>query len=272
MDLVRWDKKGIVTVKSAYAMISNGGVRHGFHKQVWKPKSLLQPKFPAQMRTIMASTPHNLSFSKCHFRWIIKNVGVGWKQRDWDRVVGETTMGSSLHHHLLLQRQRGVQSHCPDPHTAMSLKKKHLGTVPSQGSRLHSCRQWVHFAFQVDLKSSLIREMASRLVRIALECENMPQGVTTEPGVKWWLLEEPLRRTYCNRKKCEYTAMEPMSIGAGVLLGVAATEEGEGEDDGDMMYMRVRFGVVGLRDPEAFYMINPDSNGGPKLSIHMLRV
>ena len=43
--------------------------------------------------------------------------------------------------------------------------------------------------------SLLIREMASGMVRIALECE--AAEVTAE------LLEAP-RRAYCNGKKCEY--------------------------------------------------------------------
>jgi uncharacterized protein (TIGR01570 family) len=41
------------------------------------------------------------------------------------------------------------------------------------------------------------------------------------------------------------------------------------------MYMRARFErVVGSRDSEAFYMMNPDCNngGGPELSVYLLRV
>jgi uncharacterized protein (TIGR01570 family) len=39
------------------------------------------------------------------------------------------------------------------------------------------------------------------------------------------------------------------------------------------MYMRAKFErVVGSRDSEAFYMINPDGNAGPELSIYLLRV
>jgi uncharacterized protein (TIGR01570 family) len=47
------------------------------------------------------------------------------------------------------------------------------------------------------------------------------------------------------------------------------------------MYMRARFErVVGSRDSEAFYMMNPDSGGGsnnnggggPELSVYLLRV
>lgn len=62
-------------------------------------------------------------------------------------------------------------------------------------------------------------------------------------------------------------AVEPVSVGAGVLPDDAAAEEG------DLMYMRARFErVVGSRDSEAFYMMNPDGSGGPELSIYLLRV
>ncbi|CAI0552624.1 unnamed protein product [Linum tenue] len=39
------------------------------------------------------------------------------------------------------------------------------------------------------------------------------------------------------------------------------------------MYMRARFErVVGSKDSEAFYMMNPeDGSGGPELSLYLLR-
>jgi uncharacterized protein (TIGR01570 family) len=99
------------------------------------------------------------------------------------------------------------------------------------------------------------------------------------------LLEEPTWRAYCNGRKCGFAvrrecggdvwkvlgAVEPVSVGAGVLpddvAGPTAAEEG------DLMYMRARFErVVGSRDSEAFYMMNPDGSGGPELSIYLLRV
>jgi uncharacterized protein (TIGR01570 family) len=47
---------------------------------------------------------------------------------------------------------------------------------------------------------------------------------------------------------------------------------GCGGSEGELMYMRARFErVVGSRDSEAFYMLNPDGNGGPELSIFLLR-
>ncbi|KAJ1392322.1 Protein MIZU-KUSSEI 1-like, plant [Sesbania bispinosa] len=92
---------------------------------------------------------------------------------------------------------------------------------------------------------------------------------------------EPLWRTYCNGKKSGFAtrrecgekdwdilkAVEPISMGAGVLPGA------EAGSDGEVMYMRARFErIVGSRDSEAFYMMNPDSNGAPELSVYLLRV
>ncbi|VAI85581.1 unnamed protein product [Triticum turgidum subsp. durum] len=159
---------------------------------------------------------------------------------------------------------------------------------------------------------ALVREMSSGLVRIALECEKTPTPAHTGNTVRTILatyalytclcdrstsyvymhaggererrrtalVEEPTWRAYCNGRKCGYAvrrecgaeewrllrAVEPVSVGAGVV-----PDGGAGE--GDLMYMRARFErVVGSRDSEAFYMINPDGNGGPELSIYLLRV
>lgn len=150
-------------------------------------------------------------------------------------------------------------------------------------------RGHVHIAFQEDPKlgpaflvelatptSFLVREMASGLVRIALECDKK----TLKKSFK--LLEEPLWRTYCNGKKCGYAmrrdcgpdewkvfnSVGPITMGAGVL-----PEGGGGGGEGELMYMRARFErIVGSKDSEAFYMMNPDSNGGPELSIYLIRV
>ncbi|XP_057951173.1 protein MIZU-KUSSEI 1-like [Malania oleifera] len=150
-------------------------------------------------------------------------------------------------------------------------------------------RGHVHFAFQrepssppaflIELAtpiSGLVHEMASGLVRIALECDKEEE----RKGVR--LLEEPLWRTYCNAKKCGFAsrrecgpkewkvlkAVEPISMGAGVLPAASKNDA-----DGEVMYMRAKFErVVGSRDSEAFYMMNPDNNGAPELSIYLLRV
>ena len=98
------------------------------------------------------------------------------------------------------------------------------------------------------------------------------------------MLEEPTWRAYCNGLKCGYaarrecgadewrvlSAVEPVSVGAGVL-----PDDGDGgaAGEGDLMYMRAKFErVVGSRDSEAFYMMNPDGSGVPELSIYLLRV
>lgn len=153
-------------------------------------------------------------------------------------------------------------------------------------------RGHVYFAFQKDPNSQpaflvelatpiseIVREMASGLVRIALECDKEEEKKSTR------LIDEPLWRTYCNGKKCGFAttkacgpkelqilkAVEPISMGAGVLPGNA--EESAECDSGDVMYMRAKFErVVGSRNSEAFYMMNPDSDGAAELSIYLLRV
>ncbi|XP_040380371.1 protein MIZU-KUSSEI 1-like [Oryza brachyantha] len=171
-------------------------------------------------------------------------------------------------------------------------------------------RGHVHLAFQLDPRAcpalllelaaptaALVREMASGLVRIALECERAKGGpgaapvlptATAAPSGGKRLLEETVWRAYCNGKSCGYAvrrecgaadwrvlrALEPVSMGAGVIPAASC-----GGSEGDVMYMRARFErVVGSRDSEAFYMMNPDSSssssnsGGPELSVYLLRV
>lgn len=157
----------------------------------------------------------------------------------------------------------------------------------------------VHVAFQADPRacpavlielatptSALVREMASGLVRIALECDRRRRpsvgGGKKQPQQHQQLVEEPLWRAYCNGKRCGYAvrrecgpadwrvlrAVEPVSTGAGVLP--AASSAGEA---GETMYLRAKFErVVGSKDSEAFYMMNPDNDGGPELSIYFLRL
>ncbi|KAH0467082.1 hypothetical protein IEQ34_004320 [Dendrobium chrysotoxum] len=125
--------------------------------------------------------------------------------------------------------------------------------------------------------NEFVKEMAaSGLMRIALECDR---------GGEVRLIEEPMWRVYCNGLRCGYAfrrecrqvpedwkalrAVEQVSVGAGVLPATAA---GDGQE-GEVMYMRAMFErVVGSKDTEAFYMINPDGHGGPELSVFLLRV
>lgn len=180
--------------------------------------------------------------------------------------------------------------------------KNRLNSSSGLGSRVVGTlfgyrRGHVHFAFQKDPTaqpaflielatpiSGLVREMASGLVRIALECDK--EKGTEKKGVR--LLEEPVWRTYCNGKKCGFAtrrecgpkdwdilkAVEPISMGAGVLPGNNNDNNGaEAGSEGEIMYMRAKFErIVGSRDSEAFYMMNPDSNGAPELSVYLLRV
>lgn len=170
-------------------------------------------------------------------------------------------------------------------------------------------RGHVHIAFQENPNSTpaflielstqtsvLVREMASGLVRVALECDKKWDNNKKE-FIK--LLEEPLWRAYCNGKKCGYAmrrdcgphewhvlrSVGPITMGAGVLPAIGGGGSGaDGDNDndsdnhkvkeeGELMYMRAKFErIVGSKDSEAFYMMNPDGNGGPELSFYLLRV
>ncbi|XP_051193063.1 protein MIZU-KUSSEI 1-like [Lolium perenne] len=173
-------------------------------------------------------------------------------------------------------------------------RRRQLGSSVT-GTIFGRRRGRVHVALQTDPRSApvllvemaaystgaLVREMSSGLVRLALECEKPPLVAGEKRRA---LLEEPTWRAYCNGLKCGYAvrrecgadewrvlrAVEPVSVGAGVLPDDGA-DAGAGE--GDLMYMRAKFErVVGSRDSEAFYMMNPDGSGGPELSIYLLRV
>ncbi|KXG19959.1 protein MIZU-KUSSEI 1 [Sorghum bicolor] len=172
----------------------------------------------------------------------------------------------------------------------------------------------VHLALQTDPRAppalmvelaaystgALVREMASGLVRLALECEKeKAPAPPLQTGDRHHqrrprqqaaaLVEEATWRAYCNGRKCGYAvrrdcgadewrvlrAVEPVSVGAGVLPdgNNMSTEATAAAGEGDLMYMRAKFErVVGSRDSEAFYMVNPDGGGGPELSIYLLRV
>lgn len=130
--------------------------------------------------------------------------------------------------------------------------------------------------------SSLVKEMSSGLVRIALECEKGRAAC----GKPRKLFSEPKWSMYCNGKKCGYALLrdcndsdwhvlntvQSVSVGAGVIPVVDDGRKGS-VYEGELLYMRARFErVVGTRDSEAFYMMNPDGNGGPELSIFLLRI
>ncbi|MQL87228.1 hypothetical protein Taro_019774 [Colocasia esculenta] len=132
------------------------------------------------------------------------------------------------------------------------------------------------------LAGVLHKEMASGLVKIALESE----GRT--PRKK--LTEEYVWAVYCNGRKSGYSIrrkhcsdddmyvlqlLRGVSMGAGVLPSPSSTDHKEtaAAPDGELTYMRARFErVMGSKDSEALYMINPDGNCGPELSIFLVRM
>ncbi|KAL2898152.1 Protein MIZU-KUSSEI 1 [Bienertia sinuspersici] len=63
--------------------------------------------------------------------------------------------------------------------------------------------------------------------------------------------------------------LHAVSMGAGVL----PSGDGNETPDGELTYMRAFFErVVGSKDSETYYMMNPDGNGGPELSIFFVRI
>uniref|UniRef100_A0A3Q7GMA9 Protein MIZU-KUSSEI 1 n=1 Tax=Solanum lycopersicum TaxID=4081 RepID=A0A3Q7GMA9_SOLLC len=132
----------------------------------------------------------------------------------------------------------------------------------------------VELALQTNV---LQKEMNLGMVRIALECEKR------DKREKINLLEEPLWTMYCNGKKNGYGVkreateedlsvmeiLKPVSMGAGVLPGKSDVEG----PDGEMTYMRAHFErVVKSKDAETLYMLSPDANDGPELSIFFVRI
>ncbi|KAK4426702.1 protein MIZU-KUSSEI 1 [Sesamum alatum] len=170
--------------------------------------------------------------------------------------------------------------------TALGKNRRHLQRRPVLGTLFGSRRGHVHFALQKNATlqpalllqlstpiTELVGEMASGLVRIALESDK--KGKSSIP-----LLEEAEWRAYCNGIKCGSAtryecgakewkilkAVEPISMGAGVLPA-------ETEGDEELIYLRAKFErVVGSADSEAFYMVNPDDAAAPELSIYLLRL
>lgn len=122
----------------------------------------------------------------------------------------------------------------------------------------------------------LLQDMGMGMVRIAMECEKQSNGVK--------LMDEPIWSLFCNGRKTGYGVKREateedlnvmqvlcaVSMGAGVL---PAEENEEESPDGEMTYMRAYFErVVGSKDSETYYMMNPDGNNGPELSIFFVRI
>ncbi|GAB4840236.1 hypothetical protein Ancab_021001 [Ancistrocladus abbreviatus] len=265
------------------------------------------------MKTIMARTPHesSFSFSRRYFNWKKKVED----QDNDEEILTYESSSNSFSSVLQESKHEDYQACVPAAFNSTLMSKKKLSKVGISKFKsalslfgIHSSnmssalgtkvlgtlfghrRGHVHIAFQEDPKSNpaflielstptsvLVREMASGLVRVALECDKKVE----KKGVK--LLEEPLWRAYCNGKKCGYAtrrdcgledskvlnSIGPITMGAGVL-----PRDGDGVGpEGELMYMRAKFErVVGSKDSEAFYMMNPDGSGCPELSVYLLRV
>lgn len=235
------------------------------------------------MKTIMSKTPHDSSFS-------FSRRFLNWKKKSDDFHEEDDYYEKSTFYEefkeptdVLKTKKVSSISKIKSALTVFNKSNRYLVTGTVFGHR----RGHVHIAFQEDGKARpgflielptptamLVREMGSGLVRIALECEK-------RKDVKMKLLEEDTWRTYCNGKKCGFAmkrkcgveewrvlkAVESVSMGAGVLPRGC-----EGDREGELMYMRATFErVVGSKHSEAFYMMNPDSSGGPELSVFLLR-
>ncbi|CAI0474158.1 unnamed protein product [Linum tenue] len=124
----------------------------------------------------------------------------------------------------------------------------------------------------------LLQSMGGGMVRIAMECEKRSGGDKTQ------VMEEPIWTMFCNGKKSGFgVKREPteedlrvmrtlhvVSMGAGVI---PEEKEEEVHPEGELAYMRAHFErVVGSRDSETYYMMNPDGNSGPELSLFFVRV
>ncbi|KAK7309984.1 hypothetical protein RJT34_07161 [Clitoria ternatea] len=261
------------------------------------------------MKTIMAAkSPHDssFSFSRRYFHWKKKpsddeeEILNTSSSSHFPEVHNNDNDKDEVYHdpfttHIPAENKERNKSKLKSALTIVFTKRPSLHNTPSTrrvvGTLFGHRRGHVHFAFQEDPKLSpaflielatptsvLVREMASGLVRIALECESKRKTKRKR------LLEEQVWRSYCNGRKCGYAnrrecgaeewkilkAVEPISMGAGVLpMG----GNGAAGSEGELMYMRAKFErVVGSKDSEAFYMLNPDATGGPELSIYLLRV
>ncbi|GFZ00323.1 MIZU-KUSSEI-like protein [Actinidia rufa] len=233
------------------------------------------------MKAITAKSPHDssFSFSRRYFHWRRK------VEDDEEEILTISSSSQTACEKELEVQEFGIS--VPKLNMLVKAPKKKLSlrsalAVFASKSRSHQHtglgtrvfgtmfgyrRGHVHFAFQEDPKltpaffvelatstSVLVREMASGLVRIALE--KCGYAVRRECGPEEWMV---LGR------------VGPVSMGAGVVPG-SGNGSGSGSD-GELMYMRAKFErVVGSKDSEAFYMMNPDGHGGPELSIYLLRV
>ncbi|XP_027336958.1 protein MIZU-KUSSEI 1 [Abrus precatorius] len=131
---------------------------------------------------------------------------------------------------------------------------------------------------ELSMQTSILqKEIAAGMVRIALECEKREEKEKTR------VVEEPLWTMYCNGKKSGYGVkreateedlyvmelLKAVSMGAGVI----PLRSVDDVDGGDLAYMRAPFEhVVGSKDSETLYMLSPEGNTGPDLTIFFVRI
>ncbi|CAK9235967.1 unnamed protein product [Sphagnum jensenii] len=142
---------------------------------------------------------------------------------------------------------------------------------------------------------SLVREMSTGLLRIALECEKSNKNACKDLKAGG-LFAEPVWTMFCNGRKVGFAikrqlvdadrdvlgVMQSVTMGAGVIPAAVAQEAAckqaavvkrDSDDDQAIMYMRARYErVAGSPDNLSFHMINPNGSPGQELSIFFIRV
>uniref|UniRef100_A0A0D9XEL1 Protein MIZU-KUSSEI 1 n=1 Tax=Leersia perrieri TaxID=77586 RepID=A0A0D9XEL1_9ORYZ len=189
-------------------------------------------------------------------------------------------------------------------HNSRALLADHATTVTLFGQRRGRVSLAIHedtrappvFLIELPmLTSALHKEIASGVVKLALESDTR--------SARRRLVEEYVWAVYCNGRKAGYSIrrkeasdderhvmrlLRGVSMGAGVLPAAPEKEGGApaaAGPDGELTYVRARVErVVGSKDSEAFYMINPSEGGvggagdsagdgsAPELSIFLVRM
>ncbi|KAL6844648.1 hypothetical protein ACP4OV_025307 [Aristida adscensionis] len=188
-------------------------------------------------------------------------------------------------------------------HNGRALLADHATTVTLFGHRRGRVSLAIHedtrapplFLIELPMPTSALhREIASGAVKLALESDTR--------SARRRLVEEYVWAVYCNGRKAGYAIrrkeasdderhvlrlLRGVSMGAGVLPAAPEKDGGvPAGPDGELTYVRARVErVVGSKDSEAFYMINPeeggnagdknDAGGGggaPELSIFLVRM
>lgn len=130
------------------------------------------------------------------------------------------------------------------------------------------------------LTTALHKEMESGLMKLVLESESKTHRKKLAEEYVWAVYVNGRKYGYCIRRKVgsdEETyvmgVLRGVSMGAGVLPVVKKDDERTGCEDERVTYMRGRFErVVGSKDSEALYLINPDgSTENSELCIFLVR-